>query len=284
MRATVFALALLLAACAKGPAAPQGPPHRVACLSCAGTDIFIALGEIERLIAVEEDCPCPGTEGLVKIRNEDHPGKLAPINVESILALEPDLVIAQPDLRQALEGRGLRLIWTVDHYTYKNIDDLVIKIGNILDMPERAQGLLDHMRAKEAEIRERTKDLPRTSVYFEATGIGGTIGNVGVMNTMIELAGGTNIVRDIPRTWATITPEAVFLADPDVIIMGPWADSAEEAKARPGWEKLKAVREGRVFKIHPERRNVAQGTPRCVDECERLLLPWLHPELGAQGH
>jgi len=278
----LLSAALLVAACAKAPPAPQGPPRRICCLSCAGTDIFIALGELHRVIAVEEDCPCPGTENLVKIRNEDHPGKLAPINVESILALEPDLVIAQPDLRHALEGRGMRVIWTVDHYTYENIPDLVGKIGEVLEMPERAQALLDHMKAKEEEIRARTKDLPRVKVYFEATDIGWTIGNVGVMNTMIELAGGTNIARDINKSWATITPEAIFDADPDVIIMGPWAGSAEEAKARPGWDKLKAVREGRVYKIQPERRNVGQGTPRCVDECERLLLPWLHPELGRE--
>jgi len=284
-----FAAALLAAivplACSREPApAPDGIPQRVVCLSCAGTDIFIVLGQMDRVVAVEEDCPSPGTEDKVKIRNEDHPGKLAPINVESILALHPDVIIAQPDLRQALEGRGVPVIWTVDHYTYDNIDDLVYKIGNLLRMPEEAQAMLDHMKEKEAEIRERTKDLPRTTVYFEATGLGWTIGTGGVMNSMIELAGGLNIAREIKKNWATITQEAIFAADPDVIIMGPWAGSVEEAKARPGWEKLKAVRTGRVYKIHPERRNVAQGTPRCVDECERLLLPWLHPELGAAGN
>jgi iron complex transport system substrate-binding protein len=277
-------LALVPLACSREAPPPGAPPHRIVCLSCAGTDIFIALGELDRVVAVEEDCPCPGTEDKVKIRNEDHPGKLAPINVESILALEPDLVIAQPDLRQALEGRGLRVIWTVDHYTYANIPDLVRKIGKVLGIPERAQALLDGMKEKEAEIRARTKGLPRVSVYYETTGIGWTMGNVGVMNSMIELAGGRNIADEIPKTWAVITPEAIFKADPDVIIMGPWAESAEAAKARPGWDKLKAVREGRVYKIEPEQRNVAQGTPRCVDECERLLLPWLHPELGGPGH
>jgi len=277
-----YALALLAlaAACSGPPDAPTGVPERVVCLSCAGTDIFIALGEFDRVVAVEEDCPCSGTENKVKIRNEDHPGKLAAFNVESVMALHPDAVIAQPDLRHALEGRGMRVIYTVDHYTYANIPDLVHKIGALLEMPDRAEALLTHMKEKEAQIRARTKDLPKVSVYFEATGIGWTIGGAGVMNSMIELAGGENIAREIDRNWATITQEAIFRADPDVIIMGPWADSAEMACARPGWDKLKAVRTGRVYKIHPERRNVAQGTPRCVDECERVLVPWLHRELG----
>jgi len=270
-------------ACAREPAVPFGVPKRIVCLSCAGADILLALGETDRLVAVEEDCPLPGTECIVKIRNEDHPGKLAAFNVESVLALHPDAVIAQPDLRQALEGRGLRIVWTVDHYTYENLPDLVVKIGKLLQAPERAQALLDHMYAKEKEIRARTEGLPRTKVYFEATDIGVTIGRGTVMDTMIEVAGGVNIAHGVDRHWCSITPEAIFGADPDVIIMGPWAGSVDDVYARPGWGRLKAVREKRVYKIEPPERNVAQATPRCIDGCETLLLPWLHPEVFPAG-
>ncbi len=272
-------LAVLVGACSGEAAPPTGIPKRVACLSCAGSDIFIALGEKDRLIAVEEDCPLPQLDDVVKIRNEDHPGKLAAFNVESLLALHPDAVIAQPDLRPALESRGLRIVWTVDHYTYENIPDLVLKIGELLQMPDRAQALLDQMVAKEAELRALTKGLPRTRVYFEATDIGVTIGHGGVMDTMIDIAGGVNIAHDVQRHWANLTPEAIFAADPEVIIMGPWAGSVDDVYARPGWDRLSAVRHRRVYKLEPPDRNVAQGTPRCIDGCETILLPWLHPEV-----
>jgi iron complex transport system substrate-binding protein len=267
------------------PPAADGTPTRVVCLACAATDIFDALGELDRVIAVEEDCPCPGTEGKVMIRNEDHPGKLAAFNVESVLALRPDAIIAHPDLRRALEGRGVPVVFTADHFTYANIDDLVYKIGDLLHMRERAQALLDHMRAKEAEIRARTKDLPRVKVYYEHTGMGWTAGSVPVVSSMIDLAGGVNIAGDVPRAWVTLTLEAIFAADPDVIVLGAFADPIEDVVKRPGWDRLKAVREGRVYHIPLARRNVAQGTPRCVDECERMFLPWFHPELDAPaGH
>jgi iron complex transport system substrate-binding protein len=277
-----FTAALLvaasLAACSHPPP-PTGVPERIVCLSCAGTDIFDALGAMDRVVAVEEDCPLPCAANVVKIRNEDHPGKLAAFNVESVLALHPDAVIAQPDLKPALEGRGLRIIWTVDHYTYDNVPDLVIKIGKLLEMPDRAQALLDHMYEKVEEIQAKTKGLPRVKVYFEATDIGTTVGAGGVLDKMIEVAGGINIAHDVQRHWCNLTPEAIFLADPDVIIMGPWAGSVDDVYARPGWERLKAVREKRVYKLEPPNRNVAQGTPRCVDGCEKYLLRWLHPEV-----
>ena len=284
----VIASGALLGSCQKEPAnaptpagtASSGPPTRVVCLSCAAVDIFTALGELDRVIAVEEDCPAPGTEGKLKIRNDDHPGKLAAFNVESVLALHPDAVIAQPDLKEALSNRDLRVVWSPDHYSYDNIHVLPERIGELLGMQDRVRTLLQHMHEKEAQIRARTAQLPKVTVYYETTGVGWTIGNQGVMNAMIELAGGRNIARDIPKANTTITPEAIFAADPEVIVLGAFADTVEEVKARPGWDKLRAVRTNQVYHIPIERRNVAQGTPRCVDECDSMLLPWLHPELA----
>jgi iron complex transport system substrate-binding protein len=206
---------------------------------------------------------------------------MAAFSVESVLALAPDLVVAHPDLRAALEGRGLRVVWTPERQTYDNIPDLVGKLGAVLGLEAEAAALLERMRAKESALRSRTRDLPRTSVYYETTGPGWTVGGLGVMNAMIDLAGGRNIAADVPRTHTTITAEAIFAADPDVIVLGAFADPVEQVVARPGWDRLRAVRAGRVHHIRPERRNVAQGTPRCVEECEALLLPWLHPEVTA---
>jgi iron complex transport system substrate-binding protein len=276
---------LALASCGTPPDAPgTGGAHiptRIASLACNGTDILLALGQRDRMVAVEEDCPCPGTETLVKIRNEDHPGKMAAFSVETLLALHPDAVIAHPDLQTALEGRGIPVVWTLEAQTYENIPDLVDKIGVLLDMRKETDALLDHMRAKADEIRRKTAGLPRVVVYFETLGIGGTSGRGSVMDAMIEMAGGINIAHDVPKTRATITQEAIFAADPEVLILGPWAETEAEVLARPGWDRIRAVRNHRIYRILPERRNVAQGTPRCVDECEALLLPWLHPEVAA---
>ena len=286
-RRLLCAALALAGACSKAPdadpgssAAGPGVPRRIVSLVCAATDIFQALGEMDRLVAVEEDCPCAGTEGMAKIRNEDHPGKAAALNVESVLALRPDAVVAKPDLRPALEGRGFHVVWTLPDLTRDNVADLVGKIGALLRCPERAQALLDRMAEREADLRRRTADLPRVRVYYETTGIGGTVGGPSVVDAMIELAGGRNIAHDVAKAYTTLTPEAIFAADPDVIVLGGYADPVDVVKARPGWDRLKAVREGRVFQIPLARRGVSLATPRCVEECERLFLPWLHPELG----
>ena len=264
----------------EAPARATGPARRVVSLTCAGTDIFAALGALDRVVAVEEDCPCEGTDAIAKVRNEDHPGKVTALNVESVLAMRPDAVLATPDLRPALEGRGLRVVYTLPAITYENVPDLVGKVGALLGREADAEALLARMRAKADALRARTKDARRVSVYYEGAGIGGSVGSASIIHAMIELAGGRSIAGDVPKASVALTPEAIFAADPDVIVLGAFTDPVEVVRARPGWDRLRAVREGRVFQIPVARRAVTLGTPRCVDACETMLLPWLHPELA----
>lgn len=281
---------LALAACserADGPApaapAPGAAPTRIVALTCGAVDVITALGEIDRIVAVEEDCPAPGTEGKVKIRNEDQPGRVQAINVESVIALRPDAVIAKPDVRQALDGRGLRILWSPQTVTMANLPDFVADIGSLLRVERKARELLDRMRATESRIRGRTASLPRVKVYYETTGAGRTVGGPHIVTEMIRLAGGENVAGGEPLPSVTMNAEAILAADPDVIVLSCFADPPEAVKARPGWDRIKAVREGRIHRIPAERRYVSLGTPRCVDGCEEMFLPWLHPELAPPG-
>jgi iron complex transport system substrate-binding protein len=242
-------------------------------------DILTALGELDRVIAVEEDCPAPGTEKKIKIRNDDHPGQVNVPQVESILALHPDLVIAKADLKESLGNRGLGVLWSPPVVDMASIPAFVDEIAAALGMPERGRALLEHMRAKESEVRALTAPLPKVRVYYENNGVGRTVGRGHIMDAMIRLAGGTNLVPDDPRPYVNVNPEAIFAFDPEVIVLGPFAESPEAVCARPGWVRLAAVRDGRVHKVPEPQRYLTLGTPRCVDGCSELLVPWLHPAL-----
>jgi iron complex transport system substrate-binding protein len=251
-------------------------------LVCAATDVLDALGVLDRVVAVEEDCPCAGAQRIadrvVRIRNDDHPGKATAFSAEAVMALRPDLVIAKPDLRAALDGRGLRVAWAPTSLGYANTDDLVLPLGEALAMPGPAQALLDRMRVRAEALRARTAGLPRTSVYYETTGVGRSVGSASVLHAMIELAGGRNVAGDVEKPYVTLTAEAILAADPEVLILGPFADPVEDVVRRPGWDRLRAVRSGRIHRIPADDRVVTLASPRCVDAAERMLLPWLHPE------
>lgn len=293
LRAAAFVLlfALLLqAACTREPGggavSPAPPssgqtPRRVVAFTCSAVDVINVLGLLDRVIAVEEDCPAPGTEHAIKIRNDDHPGQVHIVQVESIMALHPDLVIVKDDLKEAFEGRGMRMLWSPAVMTMDTLPAFVREIAKTLGVPERGEAALEKMRTIEAELRARTASLRKVRVYYENNGVGRTAGRGTITDSMITLAGGANIAGDDTRPNVRLNPEAVLAADPEVIILGTWAPPTEEVVARPGWDRMSAVRNGRVHRIPEERRYGTFGSPRCVEVCRDMYLPWIHPELSA---
>ena len=85
-----------------------------------------------------------------------------------------------------------------------------------------------------------------------------------ILDAMIRLAGGKSVAGDDPRPNVSLSPEAVVAVDPEVIILGPFAESVESVRSRPGWEQTAAVKSGRVYKVPEDKRYVVLGSPRCV--------------------
>ncbi len=289
----LLVLALLAGACSHEGGEPGLPaerppdggpaPRRIVALTCGAVDIITALGELDRVIAVEEDCPAPGTQGKIRIRNDDHPGQVQIVQVEAIMALQPDLVIAKADLKEVLGARGMRMLWSPPVVSLASLPGFVADIASALGRRAQGEALIAAMHAREQDLRARTGQLPRTRVYYEVNGAGRTAGTGTIIDAMIRLAGGASIAGEDPRPNVAMSPEAVVVADPEVIILGPFAEGIEAVRARPGWERVAAVRSGRIFKVPPLQRYAVLGTPRCVQGCEELLLPWIHPELGARA-
>jgi len=199
------------------------------------------------------------------------------------MALHPDLVIAKSDLKEALDGRGMRMLWSPPIVSMETLPAFVDSIATAIGMPEKGRALLEKMHAEEKEIRARTAALGKVRVYYENNGAGRTSGTGTIVDAMIRLAGGASIAGDDPRPNVNLSPEAVVAADPEVIILGAFAESVETVRARPGWEQVSAVKSGRVHKIPALQRYAALGTPRCVQGCGELFVPWIHPELAGKA-
>jgi iron complex transport system substrate-binding protein len=256
-------------------------PHRIVALTIGAVDTLALLGTLDRVIAVEEDCFVPGTEHMAKIRNDDHSGPSKALNVESVLALRPDLVIAKEDLKPALDRRGLRVHWVPAASGLDTVIPLVEQLGGELGVPEKARAAVAAMRAKMASIEHRVAALPRVRVYYEAGKAGRTAGRGTIIDDMIRLAGGDNIAGETRLANPVLSTEAILAADPEVIVLSPWSDSPEDVAQRPGWSRIAAVRLGRIHRIPEQDRKVQSPSPTCVDGCEKMLVPWLHPSLSA---
>lgn len=276
-------LVLFAAACSRATSSDANPsPHaeRIVALTIGAVDTLDMLGELDRAIAVEADCFVPGTEHLLHIRNDDHSGPSQALNVEAVIALRPDLVIAKQDLRPALEGRGLPVLWVPLCSDLETVMQTVTLVGERIGAGAAASVLVATMRDRIAALRQRVRPLPPVRVYYEAGRPGRTTGKGTLMDDLIRLAGGVNIAADVAMANPTFSAEAILAADPQVIVLSPWSDPPAAIAARPGWRAIAAVREGRIHQIAERRRDLQSPSPRCLAACETELLSWLHPELA----
>ena len=277
-------LAILLLA---GSAFAQ--PRRIVSLAPSATEMLYALGLGDRVVGVTTFCRYPPEAARKpKIGNYLRP------DVETILALRPDLVVAEKSMiRQALSLPRLKLnVLEVDDSTIQGIYESIRAIGRATGAGARAEALCENIRAGLDSVRRRASPLGRPRVMFVVGRTPGRIedliaaGGPSYLNEVIEIAGGENIFKDAATAYAKVSLEEVLARDPEVIIdMGEMAQTVgvTEAQRRAVvalWRRypnLKAVRNNRVFAVASDVL-VVPG-PRVVAAAAEVAV-LLHPGSG----
>ncbi|WP_266205084.1 ABC transporter substrate-binding protein [Pontibacter kalidii] len=174
-------------------------------------------------------------------------------NIESVVALKPDLVIMasnQTDAIGLLENLGIK-VFAVEAQTNQQLYDELEAIGKLTGTHERALELLAYTRRKLEEIQQKTEDImPKKSVYYAWSGgrIYSTSGQNSRMNECFELAGVRNACTfelDQPN----INPETLISWDPDLILL--WSTDPQDVYNKKELSVLKAVKNKEVYVLDP---------------------------------
>jgi iron complex transport system substrate-binding protein len=204
-------------------------------------------------------------------------GSFGEYNVEAILALEPDLVLAAeinpPELVQQLEDLGLTVYYLGNP---KTLEEMYMNLETVAQLTGHdASGLVDSLKARVAAVDEKIAPLSsRIPVFYEIDATDpskpwtygpGTFGDL-----LISRAGGYNIGGIASDPYPQISIEQVVAANPSVIILGDsmWGVTAESVKERPGWETIPAVQSDSIFPF--DDNLVSRPGPRLVDGLEQL--------------
>lgn len=270
MRPLVLALlALLLPACGGRPEAPRTSaptPIRIVSLAPNLTETVFDLGLGDRVIAVtENDHQPPEVERLPRI------GDMQP-DFERLLALQPDMVLADanlnaPDVQERARALGLPLA-VVRTRTLGDLERTLPELGAVLGAPEQADRVLARLQQGLADVERAAAALPhRPRVFVEIwTEPLMTAGPDSLVHEMVERAGGVNVYRDLRETYPTISTEDLLKRDPEIVLLTNLAP--EQARALPGWDRLQAVREGRVYRLDPDL--YVRPTVRALEGLRRL--------------
>ncbi|MBQ0535344.1 vitamin B12 ABC transporter substrate-binding protein BtuF [Providencia huaxiensis] len=213
---TVTLLCALLVAFSALGAAKQ----RIISLSPANTELAYAAGLGDSLIAVSAYSDYP--EQAKKLEQvSDWQG----LNVERIIALKPDLILAwrggnpQRPLDQ-LAGFGIPIIY-FDPQTIDDVINSVIELAQYSPNPALAQQNVEKMRAKLAPYQNKKISNNKPKKVFIQLGTQPlfSAGNHTLQNNIVEFCGGENVFVNSAVQWPQVSREQVLTRKPDVIIM-----------------------------------------------------------------
>ncbi|GGK69540.1 ABC transporter substrate-binding protein [Rufibacter glacialis] len=174
-------------------------------------------------------------------------------NMESVIALNPDLVIVdarQTDAISLLENLDIN-VFAVSSNTNEELFLELEGIGKLTGTQARAKELLAYTQSKLEEIKAKTQDIsPKKSVYYAWSGgrIYSTSGRNSRMNDCLELAGAVNACTfaiDQPN----VNPETLISWDPDLILL--WGTDPQAVYSKKELRVLKAVQNKEVYVLEP---------------------------------
>lgn len=117
-----------------------------------------------------------------------------------------------------------------------SMDDMytdILNLGTIFGVSERAETLVAGYREQLTDILDGLSPVdrsPRVFVYDSGEDAPFTAGRYAMPNALIEAAGGTNIMNDFEKSWATVGWEAVVERNPEVIVIVSYGDVTAEQK------------------------------------------------------
>jgi iron complex transport system substrate-binding protein len=215
-------------------------PQRIVSLLPSLTEMVCQLDQCQRLVGVDRYSTWP--ESVNRLPRVG--GGLDP-NIEAIVALRPDLVLAATSSRAAerLVALGIPVL-ALEPKTHADVQRVLGKIGQVLGVSD-AQKIWRHI---DAGVSAAAQSLPpsvrQVRVYFEVNRGPYGAGEGSFIGETLARLGAKNILPASLGPFPKLNPEYIVRANPDVIMIGE--RNAEGLLQRPGWQGIRAVREGRI--------------------------------------
>lgn len=275
-------LAGLVLGLAVASAGAEEAGRRVVSLGGSVTEIVVALGAGDRLIGRDSTSTWPPeVTGLPDV------GYLRALSAEGVLALGPDLVLAEADAGpveavEALQAAGVPFVSMPGGSDPAGVVAKIEAVAAALDLAPAGQALAAEVAAglAAAEARAAAVAAPKR-VLFVLSVQGGRImaaGEDSSADHIIALAGGVNALSGVAG-YAQVTDEAVIAAAPEVILMmeaeGPRAISDAELMALPALAETPALQGGQVLRMDGL---LLLGFGPRTPEAARLLYDALYPD------
>lgn len=263
---------LLLLLALLGAAAPaQDRPLRIVSLAPHLTELVFAAGAGETLVGTVAYSDYPA-----QALDIERIGDAWRVDLERLVALQPDLVLAWPSgtpeqTLQRLGASGLEVV-LLPTDRLADVAAALRRIGVLTGRAAEAGAAASRFEAGVAALRERHAADPVVSVFVQLDDQPlYTINGRHLISEVVELCGGRNVFGELPQLAPAVSLESVLARDPQVILTTD-DTIADPRRAWSRWQGMRAVRAGTIYAVPAD--TVSRATPRLIEGiaavCEAL--------------
>jgi iron complex transport system substrate-binding protein len=226
--------------------------NRIVCLTEETVETLYLLGQEDRIVGVTGYAIRPA-----RVRKEKpRVGAFTSADIPKIMDLRPDLVLTFSDLQAPIVADLIREGVEVHAFNQRGIAGILQMIrtcGALTGSMDRAERLVAAYR----ERLDRIAAFPRPHrprVWFEEWD-DPLISGIGWVSELIHIAGGQDVFPELAAQGKArdriLTPDQVIPRAPEVILASWCGKKVVPARiaARPGWDTLPAIRNGRIHEI-----------------------------------
>ncbi|WP_159649687.1 helical backbone metal receptor [Erysipelothrix aquatica] len=233
----------------------------------------------QELVGVAEQKDLPSR--YVDVVKVGSPRKL---NLEMILSLKPDWVIAnesvKKDIDPVLKNQKVETLY-LDSSTYDSVFDNILTVGKLLGKQEKAETLISELKSKESSLKQKANALQGKSVVL----LFGTGDNFQLMTehtylgNLLKLLGMENIAKDVggeENKYLPFSLEGVVASNPDYILTLAHGNQNqakamfEEEFKKQLWKQVPAVQENKLFHLDDSKYPVT-GNVHVMETLEALM-------------
>jgi iron complex transport system substrate-binding protein len=245
------------------------PARRIVSLSPHLTELLYAAGAGERLVGAVEfsDFP-PAAKALPRVGGD------AGIDVERVLALRPDLVVAWPNVGSVrtvnqLQQLGLP-VFRSEPRALDDIASTLERLAVLSGTTSDGRRAAEAFRARVGALEKRYAGTRKVRVFYQIWDRPLlTVNGQHVITRVVELCGGENVFAALPLLAPEVDREAVLRADPDVILAS--GSGGDPPAWLDGWRRfpgLRAAARGHLYSIPPD--VIQRHTPRILEGAEQV--------------
>ena len=237
------------------------PPERIVSLALCSDEILLELVSKDRIVAVTNLSNDPGISNIVEQSKDIF--KLPNQNVETIVSLKPDIVLAadwhSKDLINALEEMGLNVYVYKTPDTIEEVKKLITDLSKLVNSADKGKEIIKDMDIALNKAQNKVKDIPadKRKVIVALSSMG-CYGGTGSM--LDDIYKNSFVINGVSRLGidknGTLSKEQLVYVNPDIIMISTWSyeDKSYSALDKEildddALKTIKAIKNQNIIKI-----------------------------------